>query len=152
MPTNALKPGTAPGLDDFLCFAVYSAGHAFNRVYKPLLDKLDLTYPQFLVMVALWGEDDQTVGALGDKLFLESSTLTPLLKRLEGMGYVTRRRDAADERHVRVRLTKAGAALRNKARDIPACILEATGLSLEGLRRLQGEIAGLRDNLRKAAG
>jgi len=152
MPANTVKATTPPDLGDFLCFAVYSAGHAFNRVYKPLLEKLGLTYPQFLAMIALWAEDDQTVGALGEKLLLESSTLTPLLKRLEGMGYVTRRRDAEDERHVRVRLTKTGTALRNKAKDIPACILEATGLSLDGLRQLQGEIAALRENLLKAAG
>lgn len=151
MADAAGKPGTLPRLDEFLCFAVYSAGHAFNRVYKPLLDELDLTYPQFLAMVALWAEDDQTVGSLGEKLLLESSTLTPLLKRLEALGYVSRRRDAEDERQVRVRLTKAGAALRAKARDIPGCILEATGLSIEGLRRLQAEISALRENLLKAA-
>jgi DNA-binding MarR family transcriptional regulator len=133
-----------------LCFAIYSAGHAFNRVYKPLLEALDLTYPQYLVIVALWAKDDQTVGNLGDKLFLESSTLTPLLKRLEGMGYITRNRDLADERQVRVSLTKAGAAIRAKARDIPGCILEATGLSADGLRRLQADISGVRDNLLKA--
>jgi len=119
-------------------------------VYKPLLEALDLTYPQYLVMVALWTKDDQTVGNLGDKLFLESSTLTPLLKRLEGMGYITRNRDLADERQVRVSLTKAGAALRAKARDIPGCILEATGLSADWLRRLQADISGVRDNLLKA--
>ena len=83
----------APKLDEFLCFAVYAAGHAFNRVYKPLLDELGLTYPQYLVMTALWEKDDQTVGALGDQLSLEYSTLTPLLKRLEGLGMVSRRRD-----------------------------------------------------------
>jgi DNA-binding MarR family transcriptional regulator len=144
------KPGAVPELNDFLCFAIYSAGHAFNRVYKPLLEALDLTYPQYLVMVALWTKDDETVGNLGDKLFLESSTLTPLLKRLERMGYITRNRDLADERQVRVSLTKAGAALRAKARDIPGCILEATGLSADGLRRLQADISGVRDNLLKA--
>jgi DNA-binding MarR family transcriptional regulator len=119
-------------------------------VYKPLLEALDLTYPQYLVMVALWAKDDLTVGNLGDKLFLESSTLTPLLKRLEGMGYITRNRDPTDERQVRVSLTKAGAALRAKARDIPECILEATGLSADGLRRLQADISAVRDNLLKA--
>ena len=75
---------------------MYSANHAFNRVYKPLLDALGLTYPQYLTLLALWAEDDQTVGSLGGKLFLESSTLTPLLKRLEAMGHVVRRRDPAD--------------------------------------------------------
>ena len=100
------KPMAAPQgslkLDEFLCFAVYSASHAFNRVYKPLLDKLGLTYPQYLAMVVLWEHGDQTVGSLGEKLFLESSTLTPMLKRLEVMGYIARVRDAIDERQVRV--------------------------------------------------
>ena len=99
-------------VDDHLCFAIYSAGHAFNRIYKPLLGELGLTYPQYLVMVALWAKDDQTVGSLGEKLLLESSTLTPLLKRLEGIGYLTRTRDPADERQVRVRLTKVDAVER----------------------------------------
>ena len=139
-------------VDDHLCFAIYSAGHAFNRIYKPLLGGLGLTYPQYLVMVALWAKDDQTVGSLGEKLLLESSTLTPLLKRLEGIGYLTRTRDPTDERQVRVRLTKAGSALREKARDIPRCILEASGLSLDAVRRLQGDILGLRDSLLKASG
>ena len=150
MSDPAGEPGAAPDVDDFLCFAIYSAGHAFNRVYKPLLEALDLTYPQYLVIVALWSKDDQTVGSLGEKLFLESSTLSPLLKRLEGMGYLTRGRDPFDERQLRVRLTKAGAALRAKARDIPACILEASGLSADGLRRLQADISAVRDNLLKA--
>jgi MarR family transcriptional regulator, organic hydroperoxide resistance regulator len=127
-----------PDVGELLCFAVYSAGHAFNRVYKPLLDALDLTYPQYLVMVALWSRDDRTVGDLGETLFLQSSTLTPLLKRLEGLGYVTRERDPADERQVRVRLTRAGTALRAKARDIPACISNGRGCpsaSLIGCRQ-----------------
>src|SRR5437879_6243363 len=98
----------APKLDDFLCFAVYSANLAFHRVYKPLLDELGLTYPQYLVLVVLYEQDDQTVGDLGDKLFLDSSTLTPLLKRMEGVGYVTRQRDPEDERQVRIRLTPRG--------------------------------------------
>jgi DNA-binding MarR family transcriptional regulator len=147
----ARKP--RPGLDlaNFVCFAMYSAGHAFNRVYKPLLDALDLTYPQYLVMVALWTRDDQTVGSLGEALFLESSTLTPLLKRLEVLGYLTRSRDPADERQVRVRLTASGDGLRKKAREVPGCILEAAGMSVDDLRRLQAEIWALRDNLLKVS-
>jgi len=141
-----------PDVGEMLCFAVYAAGHAFNRVYKPLLHRLGLTYPQYLVMVALWNRDGQTVGELGDTLFLESSTLTPLLKRLEALGHVTRGRDPADERQVRVRLTRAGAALRTKARDIPACILERTGLSVRELDRLQTDITKLRENLLEADG
>src|SRR5437764_15290881 len=101
MSDAMLEPGAVLDVDDNLCFAIYSAGHAFNRIYKPLLQALDLTYPQYLVMVALWSRDDQTVGSLGDKLLLESSTLTPLLKRLEAMGHLTRSRDPADERQVR---------------------------------------------------
>ena len=141
------KSLTSPGLADLVCFAVYSAGHAFNRVYKPLLDELGLTYPQYLVMVSLWDKDDQTVGELGELLFLESSTLTPLLKRLETVGYLTRSRDPSDERQVRIRLTNQGRDLHRKAREIPRCILEATGLSLTDLRRLLRQITALRQNL-----
>jgi DNA-binding MarR family transcriptional regulator len=134
-------------LDSFLCFAVYSAGHAFNRVYKPLLDKLGLTYPQYLLMVALWDLDNQTVGALGEKLFLESNTLTPLIKRLESVGLLARTRDPADERQVRVRLTARGRALREGALELPACILAASGLKPQDLRRLTSEISALRSAL-----
>jgi DNA-binding MarR family transcriptional regulator len=141
------KSLTSPGFEDLVCFAVYSAGHAFNRVYKPILDELGLTYPQYLVMVSLWDKDDQTVGELGELLFLESSTLTPLLKRLETVGYLTRSRDPSDERQVRIRLTNQGRALHRKAREIPRCILEATGLSLTDLRRLHRQITALRQNL-----
>jgi DNA-binding MarR family transcriptional regulator len=137
----------APKLDDFLCFAVYAAGHAFNGVYKPLLDALGLTYPQYLAMTALWGEDDQTVGALGDRLSLEYSTLTPLLKRLEGLGMVSRRRDPEDERQVRVRLTAQGKALQQMASSLPSCIQEASGLSAAELGRLKDDISRLRESL-----
>jgi DNA-binding MarR family transcriptional regulator len=140
-----------PKLDDFLCFAVYAAGHAFNRVYKPLLDDLGLTYPQYLVMTALWGEDDQTVGALGGRLSLEYSTLTPLLKRLERLEMVSRRRDPADERQVRVRLTDQGRALERRAAGLPSCIQEASGLSEADLKRLQGDIVRLRESLDRYA-
>ena len=106
-------------LDDFLCFALHSTAQVVIRANKPMLDRLDLTYPQYLVTVALWREDNQTVGGIGDKLFLESSTLTPLLKRLEAAGYVQRTRDAADERQVRIRLTDQGRALYDKAAEHP---------------------------------
>ena len=151
MSDATVTPATLPAFDDLICFAVYSAGHAFNRVYKPLLDELGLTYPQYIVMISLWAKDDQTVGELGELLFLESSTLTPLLKRLETIGYLTRSRDPADERQVRIRLSNAGRALQKKARDIPRCILEASGLSLADLRRLQRQISSLRQNLLKSA-
>lgn len=139
-------------LGDFLCFAVYSAGHAFNRVYKPLLAPLGLTYTQYLAMVALWERDGRTVGELGETLGLESSTLTPLIKRLEAMGHVVRARDPSDERQVRVRLTEEGRALREKARDIPRRILEASGLTLDDLRRLQRDISALTQAMERHSG
>lgn len=154
MPDDHDRTPTPPAriaLDDFLCFAVYSAGHAFNRVYKPLLEKLGLTYPQYLVLVTLWEEDDQTVGQIGEKLFLESSTLTPLLKRLEASGHVTRRRDSADERVVHVRLTAEGKALSQTACEIAPHILAATGMDVPALVALQRQIVSLRDGLRAAA-
>ncbi|MCB8875674.1 MarR family winged helix-turn-helix transcriptional regulator [Acidisoma silvae] len=140
-------PTAMPALPDFLCFAAYSTGHAFNRLYKPLLEAMGLTYPQYLVMVQLWAEDDQTVGALGGRLFLESNTLTPLIKRLEASGFVTRRRDPADERQVRVVLTAAGRALEAQAQSVPGCIFEATGLTLDEIQRLTRDLTTLRDRL-----
>lgn len=140
-------PENSPKLGDFLCFAIYSAGHALNRVYKPMLDALGLTYPQYLVMTILWDGDCQTVGQIGDRLFLGSSTLTPLLKRLEGAGLLSRARDASDERVVRVGLTGPGRALQERAAHLPACILEASGRDAEGIRKLRLEIETLRDAL-----
>ncbi len=138
---------TLPQPGDMLCFSLYAASHALSRVYKPHLEPLGLTYPQYLVMLSLWAQDGQTVGEIGDVLYLESSTITPLLKRLEAAGLVSRSRDAADERVVRVRLTEAGSGLRARAAPIPGCILEATGLSLEEVERLRTEIERLRRNL-----
>lgn len=146
MPAKATQQDDLK-LDDFLCFAVYSASHAFSRVYKPMLDQLGLTYPQYLAMVALWEADNQTVGALGDRLSLESNTLTPLLKRLEATGYVRRERDPRDERQVRVSLTAAGLALRAGAEKVPACILEASGMDAADLGRLRQQIKALRGAL-----
>lgn len=146
MSDKALEP------DDFICFAVYSTGHAFSRVYKPLLEKLGVTYPQYLVLVALWAKDNQTVGSLGEMLFLESSTLTPLLKRLEGLKFLTRSRDPEDERQVRIRLTEKGAGLREAARDFPSCVDGATGLQGDALRKLRDDIRAVRSALYKAAG
>ncbi len=134
-------------LEQFLCFSVYAAGHAFNRVYKPLLEELGLTYPQYLVMVVLWQEDGQTVGQIGEKLFLETSTLTPLLKRLETGGYLRRARDTADERVVRITLTEQGKALREKAAAVPLGILRATGQQPEKLMAIQADLTLLRDAL-----
>lgn len=148
-PAESTGPGPGAAddplaLERFLCFALYSASHAFGRVYKPLLDEIGLTYPQYLVMVALWGEDDRTVGSIGDALSLDSNTLTPLLKRLESAGLVGRARDKADERQVRIRLTDAGRALRERALGIPRCIGEATGLDARTLADLTGQLAELR--------
>ena len=134
-------------LDEFLCFAIYSAGHAFNQFYRPLLDDLGLTYPQYLAMVTLWSKDDQTVKEMGQALFLESNTLTPLLKRLEALGMISRRRDPLDERQVRVRLTEEGRALRDRAAAVPACIADAVGLPKARLQALLHEIGGIRDRL-----
>ncbi len=138
-------------LDDFLCFSIYAAEHAFSRAYKPLLAEIGLTYPQYLVMTLLWDEDDQSVGQLGGKLSLESSTLTPLLKRLEAEGLLTRHRSTQDERVVQVKLTEAGGKLRARAAKIPACILRATGLSLDELGKLRNQITALTKRLEDAA-
>jgi DNA-binding MarR family transcriptional regulator len=138
-----------PKLADFLCFAVYSANLAYGRAYKPILEKLGLTYTQYIAVVALWEEDNLTVSALGAKLFLESNTLTPILKKLETAGYLTRRRDPEDERQVRVSLTEAGRRLREKGLNMT--LVKQTGLPVEEFSRLQREVSNLRDNLIKAA-
>jgi DNA-binding MarR family transcriptional regulator len=151
MTTGTAAAGAALKLDNFVCFAVYTAGHAFNRLYKPLLDALGLTYPQYLAMVALWDRDDQTVGELGEKLFLESNTLTPLLKRLEGMGLVARVRDKADERQVRLRLTEPGRALRERAEAVPPCVLDATQMTAGEATALTDAVTKLRDTLLRRA-
>ncbi len=120
MPAPASPPAGKDGrkLSNFLCFAVYSANLAFGRAYKPILDELGLTYTQYIAMVALSEEDDQTVGVLGEKMFLESNTLTPILKKLESNGFITRHRDPADERQVRLSLTPRQDA--NWLKPIPA--------------------------------
>ncbi|WP_304106143.1 MarR family winged helix-turn-helix transcriptional regulator [Mycolicibacterium bacteremicum] len=135
-----------PPLSDFLCFAVYSANLACGKAYKPILDKLGITYTQYLVIVALWEQDQQTVSGLGERLFLESNTLTPILKRLEAAGYLTRQRSTADERQVVVSLTDAGRALREQGLEMD--LVAATGLEPDELRAMQKGIAKLRDNLR----
>ena len=133
--------------DDFLCFTLYAANHAMNRAYKPLLDKIGLTYPQYIVMVLLWEKDRQTVKDLGERLFLGSNTLTPLLKRLEKMGYVTRQRAPGDERKVIIHLTEQGKVLKEDVLEIPDCIIDATGLTPENLEYLQAQLSLLRRNL-----
>jgi DNA-binding MarR family transcriptional regulator len=142
-PTGATsKKGRT--LSNFLCFAVYSANLAFGRAYKPVLDRLGLTYTQYIAMVALSEDDGQTVGSLGEKLFLESNTLTPILKKLESMRFVERRRDPADERQVRVSLTAAGRDLLGT--DPGASLIDATGLGDE-FPIVQESVVRLRDNL-----
>lgn len=134
-------------LKNFLCFAVYSANHAFNRVYKPMLDRLGLTYPQYIAMVTLWSEEGLTVGQIGDRVLLETNTLTPLLKRLESAGLVRRVRDAADERQVRVYLTEKGRALRHEAEQVPAEMGVCLDHDSQELRALTDDLSRLRDRL-----
>src|SRR5215468_6751451 len=122
-------PSDAQSLDDFLCFAIYSTNLAVNRLNKPVLDELGLTYLQYIALVALYERDDQTVSGLGERLFLDSSTLTPLLKRLETMGHLTRQRDPQDERVVRVRLTPQGRKVREQALAFRGGLVKAMGLS-----------------------
>ena len=146
-PTKMPKQDLAGSLADFLCFAVYSTNLAFNRAYKQLFEELGITYPQYATLIALNEAGHQTVGELGDKLFLESSTLTPLLKRLEAAGYVTRRRDAEDERQGRVSLTPEGKAIFEQAFCGRESVIEATGLDPGTFVRLQRDLITLRDNL-----
>ena len=135
-------------LSDFLCFAVYSANLAFGKAYKTILEELGLTYTQYITIIALWEEDNQTVGSLGEKLFLESNTLTPILKKLEAMGYLHRQRDPEDERQVLVGLTKAGRRLREKGLSMD--VVEACGLTPEEFPKIQKAIVTLRNNLVKS--
>lgn len=150
MPTTKPARAKTAKLSDFMCFAIYSANLAYSRVYKPVLDELGLTYPQYITIVCLWEEDQQTVKALSEKLFLEPSTMTPMLKRLEAMGYLTRKRDMMDERNVRISLTDAGRLLREKGFGFGELTMKATGLSPEEFPLLQRAITDLRDNLIKA--
>lgn len=149
MPASSSPRADSEGrkLSNFLCFAVYSANLAFGRAYKPVLDELGLTYTQYIAIQALSEEDDQTVGALGEKMFLESNTLTPILKKLESMGYIRRERDSADERQVRLNLTPAGRRLLES--DPAASLIDATGLG-EDFAAVQRSVTKLRDNLLRA--
>src|SRR3954465_4862382 len=139
-------------LDNQICFAVYSAAHAFNRVYKPLLDRLGLTYPQYLVMLVLWERDDVPVKDIGERLFLDSGTLTPLLKRLEAAHLVKRTRSSEDERQVLIALTPQGHALKEKARSVPQSILAASDCSVSAVVTMKDEIVALRDRLNMVVG
>jgi len=138
-------------LDMQLCFALYSASLAMTKLYKPLLAPLGLTYPQYLVMLVLWEQDGQAVNAIGERLTLDSGTLTPLLKRLEASGLVQRLRDAADERRVLIQLTPEGRAMKTRATGIPQQILCATACQLDEVSSLTQRLKSLRDNLTQAA-
>lgn len=134
-------------LDNQLCFALYSASLAMTRIYKPLLEPLGLTYPQYLALLVLWERDGVTVGELGERLFLDSGTLTPLLKRMEAAGWLGRQRAADDERRVIVTLTAEGRALKRRAAVVPRELAAATGCSAEELMSLTQRLQQLRTQL-----
>lgn len=134
-------------LDQQLCYALYSASMAVTRTYKPVLDRLGLTYPQYLVLLALWDQDGLANGAIADRLALEPSTVTPLVKRLEAAGLVGRRRDAADERRVHVHLTEAGKAMRARCTCVGEALVARAQMPLEDLAALHAGATRLRDAL-----
>lgn len=134
-------------LDDQLCFSLYGASIAMNRVYKPMLDRLGLTYPQYLVLHVLWEEDGRTIGVIADRLALESSTITPLVKRLEGAGMVVRERSPGDERHVHVRLTEQGQAMRAESVCLADAVFARTGMTVTDVQALTAKVQMLRQAL-----
>ncbi|WP_380786268.1 MarR family winged helix-turn-helix transcriptional regulator [Sphingomonas sp. R86521] len=138
-------------LDGQLCFSLYGASLAMSRVYKPMLDRLGLTYPQYLLLHVLWEQDDRTIGAIAERLSLESSTITPLVKRLAAAGIVTRERDPGDERQVRVRLTDKGRALERESECVAQSVFARTGLSAAQLELLTDQIQTLRRTLVESA-
>ena len=147
-PSTPITPSPAIlRLDNQVCFALYSASLAMTKLYKPLLDRIGLTYPQYLVMLVLWEQDGVTVSELGERLFLDSGTLTPLLKRLEAQDQIARLRDVQDERRVRITLTAEGRALRDQAEAIPQCVLQSSQCSIAELTALTTELKQLRDRL-----
>lgn len=134
-------------LDEQLCFALYAASRSVTGIYRPLLEPLGLTYPQYLVMLVLWERDGLTVRELGQRLQLDSGTLTPLLKRLQGAGLVDRQRRAEDEREVEIRLTEAGLALREQASAVPECLVQCLKLSLDQVQDLRDQLKQLTQQL-----
>ncbi|MBX8517341.1 MarR family transcriptional regulator [Pseudomonas cichorii] len=134
-------------LDNQLCFALYSTSLMMTKVYKPLLQALGLTYPQYLAMMVLWEKDGLTVGDVSTRLLTDPGSLTPLLKRLEAEGFISRTRSKEDERVVLLHLTEQGRALQQKARNVPGCILSSSGLTLDKLRVLQSALLDLRTHL-----
>ena len=147
MNTPRISANEALHLDHQLCFALYSASLAMTKLYKPLLEDLGLTYPQYLAMLVLWETDGVTVSELGDRLHLDSGTLTPLLKRLEVAELVTRLRDVQDERRVLIRLTTSGRKLKSRAARLPGCVLQATQCDLSEVLDLTRQVQALRDRL-----
>ena len=141
-----VKPQNLP-LDSQLCFSLYAASMAVNRTYKPMLDEFGLTYPQYLVLSTLWEQDGRTVSAIADRLSLESSTITPLVKRMEAAGFLTRERNAKDERQVLVSLTAKGRSLNEKTACLTHALLERSGMTPEKLTALNGQVRKLRDAL-----
>lgn len=146
-PTAPLSPEALLALDHQLCFALYSTSLAMTKAYRPLLAELGLTYPQYLAMLALWEADGLTVGALGERLFLDSGTLTPLLKRLEAQGLVERRRGQEDERSVFIHLTRTGRALKRRAVAVPEAMLCTLDCGLPELHDLASRLTALRNRL-----
>lgn len=146
-PPVKSDPSAALLLDNQLCFALYSTSLAMTKLYKPLLDELGLTYPQYLVMLVLWEQDNVSVSALGERLSLDSGTLTPLLKRMEAAGWLVRLRDLADERRVNVTLSASGRKLKTKAAKVPGCILSASHCSLSEVMALTRQVQALRERL-----
>jgi DNA-binding MarR family transcriptional regulator len=149
MPAPAAnhQPNPALLLDNQLCFALYSASLAMTKLYKPLLETLELTYPQYLVMLVLWEQDGMTVSNLGERLYLDSGTLTPLLKRMEQSGLITRLRAAHDERKVLVTLTAPGRKLQTRAAAVPDCLVQASGCPVPELIQLTQQVQTLRNRL-----
>ena len=147
MPTKNESANPMLQLDNQLCFALYSTSLAMTKFYKPLLEELKLTYPQYLAMLVLWERDGLMVSELGERLFLDSGTLTPLLKRLEASGFITRVRDVHDERRVHIRLTAEGRKLKARAAKIPACVAEASQCSIPELVALTQQVQALRSRL-----
>lgn len=149
--TKTTPPATTPALDDQLCFALYSTSLAMMRVYRSLLPKLGLTYPQYLVMMVLWEQDQLTVSSIGERLFLDSATLTPLLKRMEAHGLVLRTRARSDERQVIISLTEQGSALRRDAAGVMPAVMCSTQCSVEEAVALRDQLANLRKRLNDSA-
>ncbi len=148
--TDTCQPASTSAslrLDDQLCFALYSASLAMNKAYREALKPLGITYPQYLVLLVLWENDQRSVSEIGEQLFLDSATLTPLLKRMEQAGWVSRDRSPSDERVVIVSLTEAGRAMHTDASRIPAGLLCRTRLSVDNLVGLRSELNRLRDQL-----